>query len=59
MNVIVGNKVITKKAHPCGNDVWVVTRTGADYKIKCEKCGRIIMLTPVEFEKRAKKVLEG
>ena len=59
MTVNVNDKVITKKSHPCGNDVWVVTRTGADYKLKCEKCGRTVMLTVTELEKRVKKVIKS
>ena len=54
----IGNKIITKKSHPCGGNVWSVVRTGADYKIKCEKCGRIIMLNPTDLEKRIKTIVE-
>lgn len=58
MNLQLGTKLITKKPHPCGGDVWTVTRTGADYKIKCEKCGRIVMLTPCDLQKRIKRIVE-
>lgn len=58
MNLQLGTKLITKKPHPCGGDVWTVTRTGADYKIKCEKCGRIVMLTPYDLQKRIKRIVE-
>ena len=57
MTVNVNDKIITKKAHPCGGNEWEVVRTGADIKIKCLKCGRIVMLTPTEFDKRVKKVV--
>ena len=33
-------------------------RMGADIKIKCTGCGRLIMMTRRDFEKRMKKVLE-
>jgi hypothetical protein len=46
-----------KKKHPCGNDKFQVTRVGADVKIKCTECGRIIMLTRLDFKKRMKKNL--
>lgn len=55
----VGDRVITKKNHPCGGNVWTVVRSGADFKIKCEKCGRVVMLTYDELTKRVKKVLGG
>lgn len=58
MSVNVGDKVITKKPHPCGSCEWEVVRTGADIKIKCLKCGRIVMLTPCDFNKRLKKIIE-
>jgi len=46
-----------KKMHPCGTDKWEVIRMGADIKIKCTGCGRIIMLPRSKFEKDVKKVL--
>ena len=51
-----GDIVITKKSHPCGCDRWQVVRTGADVKIKCLGCGRVVMLDLLAFEKALKKV---
>ena len=59
MKLEIGSKIVTKKPHPCGGNVWTVVRTGADYKIKCETCGRIIMLTPTDLEKRVKSIVES
>ncbi len=53
-----GSKVIMKKDHPCGSNMWTITRVGVDIKIKCDKCGREIMLDRIEFEKKLKKVVE-
>ena len=44
-----GDKVTTKKKHPCGGDVWTIVRLGADVKIRCDKCGRVVMLSPDSF----------
>lgn len=55
--VAVGDIVKTKKKHPCGNDLWEVTRIGADFKIKCLECGRVVMLDREKFMKRVKKVV--
>ncbi len=52
-----GDRVMMKKEHPCGSATWVVIRIGADIKIKCEGCGRIVMLDRATFEKRLKKVV--
>ena len=45
----VGDIVVMKKPHPCGGNLWEVVRTGADVKIKCLKCGRVVMLDLLTF----------
>ena len=52
-----GDKVKMRKTHPCGSDEWSVIRIGADIKIKCLGCGRIVMMERADFVKRRKKVL--
>ena len=52
-----GDVVQTRKQHPCGSGEWTVIRTGADIKIKCNGCGRIVMMDRETFIKRRKKVL--
>ena len=49
--------VVMKKEHPCGSNEWIITRVGADIKIKCQKCGRSIMIPRIEFNKKLKKVI--
>lgn len=56
-NYKLGSIVIMKKQHPCGENLWEVIRVGADIKIKCQKCGRSIMLSRLEFNKKLKKVV--
>ncbi len=46
-----------RKTHPCGGDQWLVIRIGADVKVKCLGCGRIVMMDRADFIKRRKKVL--
>ena len=48
-----------KKQHPCGNHNFEIIRLGADIKIKCTGCGRIIMLSRSKFIKGAKKIIES
>lgn len=50
------DKVKMKKAHPCGSNDFTIVRTGADIKIKCDKCGRVVMLSVPDFLKRLKSV---
>ena len=51
------SKVIMKKGHPCGTNLWEVVRLGADIKLKCTNCNRIVLLSRVEFNKKLKKVV--
>lgn len=44
MNFEVGDNVITKKNHPCGNNIWEITRVGVDFKLKCKKCDHVVMI---------------
>ena len=53
----VGDIVEMKKQHPCGSKQFEVIRLGADIKIKCTGCGRIIMLPRSKFQKDAKKIV--
>lgn len=53
-----GDIVQMKKMHPCGTDKWEVIRVGADVKIKCTGCKRIVMLPRSKFQKSAKKVIK-
>ncbi|MDS1030564.1 DUF951 domain-containing protein [Bacillota bacterium LX-D] len=57
MQFNLGDIVEMRKPHPCGSNQWQITRVGMDFKIKCLKCGRLVMLSRTDFEKRVKKVL--
>ena len=59
MDIQLGDIARMRKAHPGGSTDWEVIRVGADIKIKCLGCGRIVMLDRPEFEKRVKKILES
>ena len=52
-----GDCVVMKKQHPCGTNSFTITRVGVDIKIKCNECGREIMLDRLEFLKKVKKVI--
>lgn len=57
-NYTLGNLVIMKKGHPCGENLWEIIKLGADIRIKCTKCGRIVIIPRIDFNKKIKKVLE-
>ena len=52
-----GDRVILKKPHACGENLWEIVRVGADVKLKCTACGRVVMLDRLELLNRAKKLL--
>ena len=49
-----GGIIISKKAHACGGNEWIIVRTGADIKLKCTKCSRAIFLSVDQVKKMAK-----
>ena len=52
-----GGAVRLKKAHPCGGFEWEVVRLGADVGLLCRTCGRRILLTRNELERRLRAVV--
>ena len=57
MDIKVGDRIITKKPHPCKNNEFIVLRVGMDFKIRCTKCNREIMLPRAKIEKNIKKIV--
>ena len=54
----IGDVVKMKKQHPCGSDLWEITRTGIDFGLKCKGCGRFVMIPRPKFEKAVKLIVE-
>lgn len=54
-----GDIVQMKKQHPCGSYEWEILRLGADIKIKCVECGRLVMLPRSKFQKGVKKIIKS
>ena len=62
MNIIdfnLNDEVIMKKQHACGTNLWTITRNGADIKLKCNDCGREILMDRLEFMRKLKKVIKN
>ena len=55
--LLLGDLVQMRKTHPCGSDKWTVIRVGADIKIRCSGCVRIVMMDRADLTKIMKKVL--
>ena len=54
----IGDVLVLKKGHPCGENKWEVIRVGADVKLKCLGCERVVMLDRPTLTKRIKKVID-
>jgi len=48
-----------KKAHPCGENKWKIIRYGADIKLECQKCKRVVLIERPKFIKNVKSKIEG
>ena len=46
-----------RKPHACGGYDWTIVRLGADIGLKCNTCGRRVLLPRREFERRLAKKL--
>ncbi|MCR4428785.1 MAG: DUF951 domain-containing protein [Caldiserica bacterium] len=53
-----GDVLLLRKKHPCGNDTWVVIRLGADIRIRCLKCGHSVLIPRSKLERMIRKILE-
>ena len=59
MDVRVGDVLRMKKPHPCGSLEFTVLRVGMDFKIRCNGCGREVMIPRLKCEKNIKKILRS
>ncbi len=58
MEINIGDRLVMKKAHPCGNNTFRVTRIGMDFKLVCEGCRHEIIIPRVKAEKNLKKIIK-
>ena len=58
MDVRVGDVLKMKKKHPCGSERFSVLRVGMDFKIRCDGCGREVMVPRAKVEKNIKSVIK-
>lgn len=56
MKYQVGDIITLKKGHPCGENKWEILRTGADIKLRCLGCEKVVWLPRIDFDKRIRKI---
>ena len=44
LELLLGDVVRLRRTHPCGGREWLVDRLGADIGLRCQGCGRHVML---------------
>jgi hypothetical protein len=50
--LLLGDVVRLRRAHPCGGSTWQVDRLGADIGLRCQGCGRHVLLERRTLERR-------
>ncbi|HIT08928.1 MAG TPA: DUF951 domain-containing protein [Candidatus Merdivicinus faecavium] len=56
MQIAVGDILVMKKNHPCGENRFLVLRIGMDFKLRCLGCGREIMVPRSKAEKSVRRI---
>lgn len=56
MDVRVGDVLIMKKNHPCGDNRFLVLRSGMDFKLRCLGCGHEVMVARAKAEKSIRRI---
>ncbi|MBQ8753026.1 MAG: DUF951 domain-containing protein [Clostridia bacterium] len=56
MDVRIGDVLLMKKAHPCGENRMQVLRIGMDFRIRCVGCGREVMVPRAKVERHIKQI---
>ena len=57
MDIRLGDILVMKKTHPCGDKQWKVLRVGADFRLKCLGCGHEIMIPRLKAEKNIRTII--
>ena len=52
LTLSLGDVVRLRRTHPCGGDTWLVDRLGADIGLRCERCGRHVLVERRTLERR-------
>jgi hypothetical protein len=50
--LLLGDLVRLRRGHPCGGDTWLLDRLGADIGLRCQTCGRHVLLDRRTLERR-------
>ena len=52
-----GERLVLKKPHPCGTNLWEILQPGIDFKLRCTGCGQIVRIPRPKLERRVREVI--
>ncbi len=52
LELLLGDVIRLRRRHPCGGEIWLVDRLGADIGLRCETCGRHVLIDRPALERR-------
>ena len=52
IELLLGDVLRLRRAHPCGGDEWLVDRLGADIGLRCQGCNRHVLIERRQLESR-------
>jgi len=58
LNLLLGDVLRLRRNHPCGGDTWLVDRLGADIGLRCQTCGRHVLIERPTLERRVAAFVE-
>ncbi|MBQ1271756.1 MAG: DUF951 domain-containing protein [Clostridia bacterium] len=59
MDIHVGDTLVMKKPHPCGQHNFVVLRVGMDFRLRCCGCSHEFIIPRVKAEKNIKQLIKS
>lgn len=54
-----GDVLVLKKPHACGANAWRVYRLGIDIGLKCNACGRLVLIPRSKLTRRIRQITRG
>lgn len=57
LNYGLGDIVVLKKPHACGENRWSIIRMGMDIRVKCTKCDHSVLIERARFDRIIRKIL--
>jgi hypothetical protein len=52
LELLLGDVIRLRRQHPCGGHDWLIDRLGADIGLRCQTCGRHVLLERRVVESR-------